>query len=166
MPQVATKQPRPRAPQKRAPAPRKGPARASRKRAQSDTKPRKANAQKTNGRMPKAGTTNERGGGQGGRRLAAAFDSVSRVPALVESCRRPLTSSERETSSPGELTQAIESDVALTIAVMRAAGNSADRGGRTGGVEQAIEALSPAGVREVVGSLDTYDPLESPNARA
>ena len=108
----------------------------------------------------------ERGGGQGGRRLAAAFDSASRLPALAESCRRLLRASEREASSPGELTQAIESDVALTIAVMRAAGDAADAGGRAGGVPQAIEALSPPGVREVVASIDTYDPLDSPSARA
>jgi putative nucleotidyltransferase with HDIG domain len=114
--------------------------------------------------VPKAATTVERGGAQGGRRLAAAFDSVSRLPALAESRRRLLTASERETS-PGELTLAVESDVALTIAVMRAAGNGTD-GGRTGGVEQAIEALSPTGVGEVVASVDTYDPLESPNAQA
>jgi putative nucleotidyltransferase with HDIG domain len=86
------------------------------------------------------------------------------LPALAESRRRLLTASERETS-PGELTPAVESDVALTIAVMRAAGNGTD-GGRTGGVEQAIEALSPTGVGEVVASVDTYDPLESPNAQA
>ena len=167
MPQVATKPPRQRAPQKRASAPRKGAARPSRKRAQSqpDTKQRKTKRRKTNGRMPKAATTNERGGGQGGRRLAGAFDSVSRLPALAESCRRLLRASERETSSPGELTQAVESDVALTIAVMRAAGNAADAGAGTGGVEQAIEGLGPAGVREIVASIDTYDPLESPNAQ-
>ena len=32
--------------------------------------------------------------------------------------------------------------------------------------EQAIEALSPPGVREVVASIETYDPLDSPSARA
>jgi len=149
MPPVATKQRRQRAPQKRAPAPRKGAANPSRKRARSQTrtKPPKTKPQKMNGGMPRASATNERGGGQGGRRLASAFDSASRLPALAESCRRLLRASERQATSPGELTQAIESDVALTIAVMRAAGDAADGGGGAGGVPQAIEALSPPGVR-------------------
>ena len=121
---------------------------------------------RTNGGVPKAATTIERGGGQGGRRLAAAFNAASRLPALAESRRRLLRASEREASSPGELTQAIESDVALTIAVMRAAADAADADGGAGGVRQAIEALSPAGVREVVASIDTYDPLDSPSAQA
>lgn len=168
MPQVATKQRRQRAPQKRAPAPRKGAAGPSRKRARSQahTKPPKAKPQKMNGGMPRAAATNERGAGQGGRRLSAAFDSASRLPALAESCRRLVRASEREATSPGELIQAIESDVALTIAIMRAAGDAADAGGGAGGVRQAIEALSPPGVREVVAAIDTYDPLDSPGARA
>jgi putative nucleotidyltransferase with HDIG domain len=119
-----------------------------------------------NGGMPTAAATHERGGGQGGRRLAAAFDSASRLPALAESCQRLLRASEREATSPGELIQAVESDVALTIAIMRAAGDAADAGGGAGGVRQAIEALGPPGVREVVAGIDTYDPLDSPSARA
>jgi HD-like signal output (HDOD) protein/DNA-binding CsgD family transcriptional regulator len=115
--------------------------------------------------MPKPATKSERGGGQGGRRLATAFDSASRLPALAESRRRLLHASDREVSSPGELAKAIESDVALTIAVMRAAGG-ASANGRVGGVHQAIEELSAPGVREVVASVDTYDPLDSPSTRA
>ena len=41
-------------------------------------------------------------------------------PALAESRRRLFRASEGRASSPGELTEAVESDVALTIAVMRA----------------------------------------------
>ena len=168
MPQVVTKQRRRRAPQKRAPASRNGAASPARKgpRSQGQSKPRKAKPQKMNGGISKAATTNERGGGQGGRRLAAAFDSASRLPALAESRERLLRASDREASSPGELAHAIESDVALTIAVMRAAGDAADAGDRAGGVQGAVETLGGPGVREIVASIDTYDPLDSPSTQA
>src|SRR6185295_3392437 len=163
MPQVATKQRQQRAPRKRALAPRKPAGNPSRKGAstQAHAKSRKAKALKASGGTPKPAAKRERGGGQGGRRLAIAFDSVSRLPALAESRSRFLHASDREAASPGELAQTIESDVALTIAVMRAAGGASPNG-RTGGVHQAIDELSAPGVREVVVSIDTYDPLNSP----
>ena len=49
---------------------------------------------------------------------------------------------------------------------MRAAGDAAHAKGSTGGVRQAIDALGASGVREVVASIDTYDPFESPNGTA
>jgi len=167
MPQVATKQRQQRAPRKRALAPRKPAGNPSRKGAstQAHAKSRKAKALKASGGTPKPAAKRERGGGQGGRRLAIAFDSVSRLPALAESRSRFLHASDREAASPGELAQTIESDVALTIAVMRAAGGASPNG-RTGGVHQAIDELSAPGVREVVVSIDTYDPLNSPSVQA
>jgi putative nucleotidyltransferase with HDIG domain len=156
--QVATKQ-------RRAPAPQK---RAATKPARPPTpaKARKTKARKTNGAAAKPAATGERVGAAGGRRLATAFDAASRLPALAESRRRFIRASEREVSSPGMLAEAIETDVALTIAVMRAAGDSTDAKGRTGGVRQAIEALSAAGVREIVASIDIYDPFDSPSPAA
>ncbi len=164
--QVATKQ-------RRSPAPRKRAAKAPRKRARPKThaearkaSARKAKASKTNGAVSKPAASNERGGGKGGRRLATAFDAASRLPALAESRRRLLRASEGRASSQGELAEAVESDVALTIAVMRAAGDIEDEKGRTGGVRQAIEGLGAPGVREVVASVDTYDPFDSPGTAA
>jgi putative nucleotidyltransferase with HDIG domain len=159
--QIATKQRRAPAPQKRAARPPRKPARP-----QTRAKARKTKARKTNGAVSAPAVGSERGVGQSGRRLAAAFDAASRLPALVESRRRLLRASEREASSPGELAEAVESDVALTIAVMRATGDAADAKGRTGGVRQAIEALSAAGVREIVASIDIYDPFDSPSPAA
>jgi putative nucleotidyltransferase with HDIG domain len=166
MAQVATKQRQQRAPRKRVAGARQLAANPSQKRAssQAHTKPRKAKPVKASGGTPKPAAKTERGG-QGGRRLATAFESASRLPALAESRSRFLHASDRETASPGELAQAIESDVALTIAVMRAAGGTSPNG-RTGGVHQAIEDLSAPGVRKVVDSIDTYDPLNSPSVRA
>jgi putative nucleotidyltransferase with HDIG domain len=114
----------------------------------------------------KPATTAERRIGQGGRRLADAFQAVSSMPVLAESRRRLLVACDRGGSSAGELVDAIESDVALTMAVMRAAGNGGGRPAGGGGVRQAIEALSPTGLAAVGSSMNTYDPFEAPNAWA
>jgi putative nucleotidyltransferase with HDIG domain len=106
----------------------------------------------------------DRRSGQGGRRLAAAFDEASRLPALSESRERLLALSERPGPSPAELAEVIECDVALTIAVMRAADDG--REGTAGGVRQAVEALGEPAVRRIADSLDVYDPLGSPGAPA
>jgi putative nucleotidyltransferase with HDIG domain len=177
MAQVATKkEQRVRTPPKRASALEKKRANARSKpaRAQASAKAAKSGARasksakppKTNGAIPKPAAPGERRGGQGGRRLAAAFDAASRLPALAESRTRVLLASDGETSSPAAIAEAIESDVALTTAVMRAAGDAAHAKGSSGGVRQAIDALGASGVREVVASIDTYDPFESPNGTA
>jgi putative nucleotidyltransferase with HDIG domain len=127
------------------------------------TTQRGAKTPQTNGAQSKAAPA-ERRIGQGGRRLAAAFDEVSRLPALAESRERLVRACERESSSPGELTEAIESDAALAIAVLRAANNGGGPQARTGGVRDAIEALQPQGVRAVADSMETFDPFESPGS--
>jgi putative nucleotidyltransferase with HDIG domain len=106
---------------------------------------------------------NARGGGQAGRRLAEAFEAVSHLAALMESRRRLLRACERETSSPDQLAEVIESDPALVIAVVRAAANagSAPRGG---GVRQAVEALTLPGARALAAAMDVYDPFDAPSA--
>ena len=173
---VATKQRRAKAPpEKRAPsarqkqAPAQTRAKASnnktRAKASNNAKAPKTTTSKAKEAASKPGKAAERRGGQGGRRLAAAFDSVSRLPALTEARKRLLRAFDEESSSPSELTDAVESDVALTIAIMRAAGNAGD-GKRAGGVRQAIDALGASGVREVVASIDTYDPFEAPSVAA
>jgi putative nucleotidyltransferase with HDIG domain len=177
MTQVATKkEQRVSAPRKRSSAlekkgasapPKPARARVSTKAAKSGARASKnAKPPKANGAVPKPATTGERRGGQGGRRLAAAFDAASRLPALAESRTRVLRASDGESSSPAAIAEAIESDVALTTAVMRAAGDAAHAKGSSGGVRQAIDALGASGVREVVASIDTYDPFESPNGTA
>jgi putative nucleotidyltransferase with HDIG domain len=183
MSQVATKQRRAKASRKRAPAPPQKRGESAQKRgasapqkgarAQTPAKAKTSARAKANAKPPKAtgavskpAKAAERRGGQGGRRLASAFDAASRLPALAESRQRLLRASEGETSSPAELAEAIESDVALTTAIMRAAGDAAHVNGSTGGVRQAIDALGASGVREVVGSIDAYDPFQSPSATA
>ena len=106
------------------------------------------------------------GAGAGGRRLAAAFDSVSELPALAEARRRLLGLCERQAPAEGEIADAIESDAALAIAVMRAANNGIGPSGRTAGVRDALETLRPEGVRALTAGLDTYDVLDHPGTRS
>jgi hypothetical protein len=92
----------------------------------------------------KSAATAEQRIGQGGRRLSDAFDAVSSMPVLAESRRRLLLACEEGRPSAGEIADAVESDVALTIAVMRAAGDAGGRGVEPGG---------PAGGRGVYRDL-------------
>jgi putative nucleotidyltransferase with HDIG domain len=127
---------------------------------------RRAGAARANGTEPKgASPTGERRLGQGGRRLAAAFDRVSNLPVLVESQRRLLQSCEGAASN-GDVADAIESDAALAIAVMRTANNGNGPQGRAGGVVDAVAALSTSGIRDIAAAIETYDPFDSPNQGA
>lgn len=107
-------------------------------------------------------TPRDRRAGAGGRRLAAAFDKVSNLPALAEARRRLLDVCERQSATPADLAEAVEADAALAISVMRAANNGAGPSGRTGGVRDAVEELRVDGVRELAANIDTYDFLEHP----
>jgi putative nucleotidyltransferase with HDIG domain len=104
----------------------------------------------------------ERRVGVGGRKLAAAFDSVSTHPVLAEARFRLLALTDREGSSTGDVAEAIETDAGLAIAVMRAANNGQRPVGGVGGVPAAVEILGVEGVGTVALDLDTYDPLNSP----
>jgi putative nucleotidyltransferase with HDIG domain len=84
---------------------------------------------------------------------------------VIEARRRLLHVCQRESSSPGDVAEAIESDPGLTVAVMRAAGNDGS-GPWSGGVRQAVEALTPAGVRGIAASVDVYDPFDAPSPSA
>jgi putative nucleotidyltransferase with HDIG domain len=111
---------------------------------------------------------NQGGGpaGVGGARLAAAFEQVGRLPALAEARRRVLRLTESDRASAGEVADAIESDAAIAIAVLRTANNGDGPGARVGSVEEAVQALSPTAVRVIAGSLDTYDPFDGDGAFA
>ncbi|MGH2985350.1 MAG: HDOD domain-containing protein [Solirubrobacterales bacterium] len=104
--------------------------------------------------------------GAGGGRLAAAFDSVSKLPALAEARRRLLRLCESEAATPAEIAEAVESDIGLTIAVMRAANNGSGPSGRAGGVLEAIESLRPEAVGALAGGVKTYDVLDHPGPRS
>src|SRR3712207_5511837 len=96
-----------------------------------------------------------------GKRLTAAFEALELFPALAESRNRVLALVSEERPSTADVVQAIESDVALVIAVLRLA-NSAE-GTRRGSVESivsAVEVLSPEAVQGLVMTTQTFEFFE------
>ncbi|MCP9488483.1 MAG: HDOD domain-containing protein [Solirubrobacteraceae bacterium MAG38_C4-C5] len=96
-----------------------------------------------------------------GRRLTAAFEALESFPALAESRDRLLRVVEHEPVAGGDVIAAIESDVALVIAVMRLA--NAVKGptrGRVASIVQAVELLGPSALRTLAARTVTFDFFE------
>jgi len=102
-----------------------------------------------------------RSSGRGGHRLSAAFDAVNHLPALSETVARVKQLTAKGGSTTGELTDLIESDTAVTVAVLRAANNGGGPRGRVSSVPDAVDLLKPEGVQSLAGRLDTYDLFRS-----
>jgi putative nucleotidyltransferase with HDIG domain len=99
-----------------------------------------------------------------GARLAAAFEAVERFPVLFESQARVMAAATAETARVGELVEAVESDVALTVAVLRAA-NRSDSPAGAASVPEAVEALKPSGVLAIAGTAPVFDFFETNGGR-
>jgi putative nucleotidyltransferase with HDIG domain len=96
-----------------------------------------------------------------GRRLTAAFDALEAFPALVESRNRVLRLLAEERLSSSDVVAAVESDVALAIAVLRLANRMESRSrGKVEDVVKAVEILSPEAVQTIVGRARTFDFFE------
>jgi len=96
-----------------------------------------------------------------GQRLTAAFEALELFPALAESRDRLLALISEDTPSVGEVVRAIESDVALVIAVMRLAnGMDSPRRGLVESVVGAVEVLSPEAVQRLAANAETFDFFE------
>jgi putative nucleotidyltransferase with HDIG domain len=122
-----------------------------------------ASKQQTNGRINKADAARSEGTNAPpapGARLAAAFEAVEKFPALIEGRSRVMEAATAETSRIGDLVEAVESDVALTIAVLRFA-NRTSAAGSVGGVPEAIDVLKPSGVLAIAGTAPVFDFFES-----
>jgi putative nucleotidyltransferase with HDIG domain len=91
-----------------------------------------------------------------GRVLAAAFAEAERIPALVTAREKALESIARG-AVLHDIAGIVESDVGLTIAVVRAAG--ALQGDRVRSVPEAVERLGSRWVEEAVRSVPSYDPF-------
>ena len=100
-----------------------------------------------------------------GARLAAAFEAVERFPVLIESQARVMKAATAETARVGEVVEAVESDVALTIAVLRAAnrGGLLPQGVAT--IPEAVDALKPSGVLAIAGTAQVFDFFEPNGGR-
>jgi len=98
-----------------------------------------------------------------GSRLAEAFEAVERFPVLVESRERVIAGATAETSRPAEIIEAVESDVALSISVLRHANRGGLVAGGIAGIPAALEALKPAGVLALAGTAPSFDFFEPSN---
>jgi putative nucleotidyltransferase with HDIG domain len=90
-----------------------------------------------------------------GRRLIMAFETLEAFPALAESRERLLWVLEGN-RAPGMIAAAVESDVALTIAVLRLANQSADAG-RIDTALKAVEALGRERMLAFAEGIATFD---------
>jgi len=96
-----------------------------------------------------------------GSRLAEAFEAVERFPVLLESRERVMRAATAETARVGEIIEAVESDVALTMAVLQFANRSGARNsGTVASIPVAVEVLKPSGVLAIAGTAPTYDFFE------
>lgn len=96
-----------------------------------------------------------------GRRLTAAFEALEAFPALAESRNRLLSLVQQERVSTTDVVNAVESDVALVIAVLRLANQVEGRTrGKVESVVQAVEILSPESVQALASRASTFDFFE------
>ncbi|HEX7059987.1 MAG TPA: HDOD domain-containing protein [Solirubrobacterales bacterium] len=127
------------------------------------TKTDKTQSTEANGRAT-AGDVADRAGGTRpapGSRLAEAFEAVERFPVLLESRERVMRAATAETARVADLVGAVESDVALTISVLRFANRSGVAAGGIATVPEAIDVLKPSGVLAIAGTAPIYDFFES-----
>jgi putative nucleotidyltransferase with HDIG domain len=96
-----------------------------------------------------------------GKRLTAAFDALEVYPALAESRDRLLALVAEERPSTGDVVRAIESDVALVIAVLRLAnGVDSPKRGAVESIVAAVEVLSPDSVQRLAANAETFEFFE------
>lgn len=96
-----------------------------------------------------------------GRRLTAAFEALEVFPALAESRNRLLRVVSEERPSTSDVVNAVESDVALVISVLRLAnGIEGKTRGRVESVVHAVDVLSPEAVQTLATQARTFDFFE------
>jgi putative nucleotidyltransferase with HDIG domain len=105
--------------------------------------------------------TQARGRAEGhGRRLTRAFEALEAFPALAESRNRLLAVIEKDNVATADIVTAVESDVALSIAVLRLANQAPSSRGRVDTIVAAIELLDEQTVRALAGRVGTFDFFE------
>jgi putative nucleotidyltransferase with HDIG domain len=120
-------------------------------------------AAQTHGKVPLHESPNagSRTAAAPGSRLAEAFEAVEQFPVLIESRQRVIEAATAETARVGEIVEAVESDVALAIAVLRHANRGGLVAGGIAGIPGALEILKPAGVLALAGTAPSFDFFES-----
>jgi putative nucleotidyltransferase with HDIG domain len=103
----------------------------------------------------------ERNQNQGhGRRLTMAFEALEAFPALAESRNRLLAVVSGDHVATADIVSAVESDVALIIAVLRLANQIEARRRRVDTVVAAVDLLGVQTVQALGRSLRTFDFFE------
>jgi putative nucleotidyltransferase with HDIG domain len=95
-----------------------------------------------------------------GRRLTVAFEALEAYPALTESRDRLLAVTSKEHVATADIVTAIESDVALIIAVLRLANQVHDGRGRVDTAARAVELLTAPTVEALAGRMGTFNFFE------
>jgi len=95
-----------------------------------------------------------------GRRLTMAFEALEAFPALAESRNRLLTVISKDHVATAEVVTAVESDVALIIAVLRLANQAPAARARVDTIVDAVELLTPQTVQALAARVRTFDFFE------
>jgi HD-like signal output (HDOD) protein/DNA-binding CsgD family transcriptional regulator len=95
-----------------------------------------------------------------GRRLTLAFEALEAFPALAESRNRLLSVTSKDNVATADVVAAVESDVALIIAVLRLANRAQNASGKVDTAVGAVELLSPQTVQSVANHVRTFDFFE------
>jgi putative nucleotidyltransferase with HDIG domain len=105
--------------------------------------------------------TGERHQNEGhGRRLTLAFEALEAFPALAESRNRLLSVISKDHVATADVVTAVESDVALIIAVLRMANSARDGRPRLDTAVAAVEMLNPQTVLALANRMRTFDFFE------
>jgi putative nucleotidyltransferase with HDIG domain len=130
-------------------------------------KPRRPTAAERRPTAPASATaerhpsTGERHQNEGhGRRLTMAFEALEGFPALAESRDRLLSIVSKDHVATADVVSAVESDVALIIAVLRLANRVQDGRGRVDTAVAAVERLTARTVQAVANRMRTFDFFE------
>jgi len=103
----------------------------------------------------------QRGNEGHGRRLTEAFEALEAFPALAESRNRLLRLTRDQHASTGDIVAAVESDVALAIAVLRIANRAqSPQRGKIASVPAAVDVLGAAGIEALASRAAVFDFFE------
>src|SRR5690242_14310173 len=91
-----------------------------------------------------------------GRRLLSAFEAVASFPALRRSRDEMLAAIREASSNPARLAKVVESDPALSIAVLRAGARSS-RATKPHDIPSSLQLLMPEQLELTARDVRTYD---------
>jgi putative nucleotidyltransferase with HDIG domain len=132
---------------------------ASKPKRAATAKVRSAESERRAGGAPAAPGARHQNEGHG-RRLTMAFEALEAFPALAESRNRLLAVMSGDHVATADIVTAVESDVALIIAVLRVANQAQNSRVRVDTVVSAVELLSPQVVQTLAARVRTFEFFE------